>query len=66
MHVIDSWVASRCMSQLTAIDTPADVLRRPLKRIGVPIILRIKVLGVLMRLKLLLALTIDHVHGEGI
>ena len=46
MNVLNSSITDRCMSQLTAIYTPTNVLRRPLESIRVPLIFRIKVIGV--------------------
>ena len=52
------------MAHFMAIDTPADVIRSPLHRISVPVVFGIKMVYILMRLVLFVAIPVNNVHGK--
>ena len=66
VQVINSWVMVSGMSELTAIDSPTNMLWRPFKSVGVPLVLRVKMICILMRLQFLVTIAINHVHGKRI
>ena len=66
VYMLNSRIISSSVSQLASINSPADVLRGPFKLVSVPLVLRVEVIGVLMRLQLLVPIAVDHVHGEGV
>ena len=67
VHVIDSSVVDmHALPHLVPIDRPADVFRRPLHLVNVPVVFRVETFGVLVALYLANAVPVDHVHGKRI
>ena len=63
-HTLDN-VAVRHVSDLVSIDRHSDVVRGPFKRVGVPLITRVKPMNVLVCLSLVVALAAkDYICGE--
>ena len=54
------------VAHLSTINREANVLRRPLELVRVPIVMRFEVGCVVMVLELVLAITVDDVQGEGV
>ena len=65
-HMLDGGILSRDVAHFVAIDGPADVVRSPLHGVGVPLIVWVEVVGILVGLVLVHAITVDDVHGEGV
>jgi len=66
VHVSHRGVVGGDVANLVTIDGPADVIRRPLHGVGVPVVARVEPMRVLVRLVLLMAVAVNDVHREGV
>ena len=65
VHVVQCVMAGRC-PDFVAIDDPCNVVRGPLHLVRVPVICWVKVVSVVVRFDLIMAISIDNVHCERI
>lgn len=62
--MVDSGVLVGDVADFVAINGPANVVRGPLHGVGVPVVVGVELVGVLVRLLLVVAVAVDHVHAE--
>jgi hypothetical protein len=63
---LDGGIVFGDSAHLLVVDGPGDVVGSPGHLVDVPLVLRVKRLLVVVGLSLCFAITVDHVHGEGV
>lgn len=62
LHELDGGIGGRDVADLNAVDGPADVLWGPGHLVGVPIGAWLEVVGVVVALELVVAVSVDNIH----